>query len=125
MTEATESSQAAQAAGARAMRNTVVRALSDIAGKVLSFVLFAVLARSLGQTAVGIYFFGLAFIQLAAVPVDLGLDRLLLRRVSEDREATKDLLWDVLAVKLALAVPVIPAVVLIVFVAGYDGTTRE
>jgi O-antigen/teichoic acid export membrane protein len=123
MTEAAES-QTAHAAGARAVRNTVVRAVSDIAGKVLSFVLFAVLARSLGQTAVGIYFFGLAFIQLAAVPVDLGLDRLLLRRVSEDRGATKDLLWDVLAVKLALAVPVIPAVVLIVFAAGYDATTR-
>jgi O-antigen/teichoic acid export membrane protein len=125
MTETTEPAGAAQAAGARAARNTVVRAVSDIAGKVLSFILFAVLARSLGQTAVGIYFFGLAFIQLAAVPVDLGLDRLLLRRVSEDRAATKDLLWDVLAVKLALAVPVIPAVILIVYAAGYDGATRE
>ena len=80
----------AQDAGARAVRNTVVRATSDIAGKVLSFILFAALARSLDQTAVGIYFFGLAFVQLAAVPVDLGLDRLLLRRVSEDRRAADD-----------------------------------
>jgi O-antigen/teichoic acid export membrane protein len=124
MTETTEATQAAQAAGSRAVRNTVVRAVSDLAGKVLSFVLFAVLARTLGQTAVGIYFFGLAFIQLAAVPVDLGLDRLLLRRVSEDRGATRELLWDVLGVKLALAVPVIPIVVLIVNVAGYDADTR-
>jgi O-antigen/teichoic acid export membrane protein len=114
----------AQAAGARAVRNTVVRAVSDIAGKVLSFVLFAALARVLDQTAVGIFFFGLAFVQLAAVPVDLGLDRLLLRRVSEDRSATGGLLWDVLAVKLALAVPVVPVVVLIVNVAGYDAATR-
>jgi O-antigen/teichoic acid export membrane protein len=120
----TETSQAAQAAGARAVRNTVVRAASDIAGKLLSFVLFAALARSLGQTAVGMYFFGLAFIQLAAVPVDLGLDRLLLRRVSEDAGATRELLWDVLAVKLALAVPVVPIVVVIVNVAGYDAATR-
>ena len=126
MAEATAPpSDTAQDAGARAVRNTVVRATSDIAGKVLSFVLFAALARALDQSAVGIYFFGLAFVQLAAVPVDLGLDRLLLRRVSEDRSASDDLLWNVLAVKLALAVPVVPIVILIVNIAGYDSTTRE
>jgi O-antigen/teichoic acid export membrane protein len=59
------------------------------------------------------------------VPVDLGLDRLMLRRVSEDRKSADDLLWNVLGLKLALAVPVIPVVVLIVNVAGYDQATRE
>lgn len=52
----------------------------------LSFLLSAILARSLGLEAFGIYAFALTILSLAAIPVQLGLPALVLREVPRASE---------------------------------------
>ena len=80
-----------EAAGARAAKNTAVRAAGEIIGKVGSFVLFAVLARETGPVGVGIYVFALSWGEVAMTPVGLGIDRYMLRRVGECRKKVMSL----------------------------------
>ena len=53
---------AAERAGRRAAKNTIVRALGEIVGKGASLVLFAVLAREVGDDGVGAYVLAFAFV---------------------------------------------------------------
>jgi O-antigen/teichoic acid export membrane protein len=116
---------AADLAGERAAKNTFVRALAEIVGKLASFLLFAAIARQLGDADLGVYVFAFAFLQLAMGPVDFGLDRFVLREVAKDHSAVHRLLVDVLAMKLAIAVPVLALSFLAVGLLGYTEAARE
>jgi len=98
---------AERAASRLAVTNTVLRASGEIVGKLASLALFALLARELGQTGLGEFVFALAFLQIAMVPVEFGLDRYLLRRLAKDPGAAHGLVHDVISVKLALGLPVL------------------
>ena len=102
-------------------RNTAARAGAEVVGKLLALVLFAVLARETGEPGLGTFVFAMAYLQIASLPVDLGYDRWLVRRLAEDPASERALLGDVLALKLATAVPVFALA--IVVVAGSD--TRD
>jgi O-antigen/teichoic acid export membrane protein len=117
-------SGAGQRAGARAARNTIVRAAGEITGKLASLVLFAALGRATGETGVAAYVLAFALGQLMTMPVELGLDRYLLRQLAQDRSAT-DELYGVLAIKLGLFAPVTATGFLLVSAAGYDTTTQH
>lgn len=93
-------------------------------GKLATFALFAVLARSVGTEGVGSFVFALAFLQIAMVPVGLGTDSYLLRQVARQRESADRLLFNVLGLKLVMAVPVLAIALTLVSVLGYDGQTR-
>jgi len=99
----------------RETRNTASRAGAEVLGKLLALALFAVLARETGEDGLGAFVFAMAYLQLATVPVDLGYDRWLVRRLAENPGAEKALLGDVLGLKLATAVPVFAAASLIVW----------
>src|SRR6187200_2945463 len=98
---------ASEAAGQRAIANTLLRAGGDIVGKLASLVLFAVMARELSTTDLGVFVFGLAFLQIATLPVDLGFDPYMLRRIAKERESIHALFFDVVSLKLALIVPIL------------------
>lgn len=114
-----------QQAGDRAARNTAIRAVAEVIGKLATLALFVVLAREVGQTGTGVYVLAFSFCQIAMMPVDLGFDRYLLRRVAEDRTELDRLFWNVIGVKLALAVPVLGATFLLVNLLGYDEAVRQ
>ncbi|MGI8438872.1 MAG: oligosaccharide flippase family protein [Thermoleophilaceae bacterium] len=114
----------AEQAGERAVKNTLVRSGGEVVGKVASFVLFAALARALGQSELGVFVLALAFVQVATMPVGLGLDRYMLRRIAGDRPALGGYLYNVLGLKLALSVPAAVATAVLVNVLGYDAHTR-
>ena len=99
-------------------RNTAARAGAEVVGKLLALVLFAVLARETGEPGLGAFVFAMAYLQVASLPVDLGYDRWLVRRLAEDRGAERELLGDVLALKLATALPVFALAIAIVWGAG-------
>ena len=99
-------------------RNTAARAGAEVVGKLLALVLFAVLARETGEPGLGAFVFALAFLQIATVPVDLGYDRWLVKRLAAEPDAARALLGDVLAMKLATAVPVVAVAALIVIGSG-------
>lgn len=96
-------------------RNTAARAGAEVVGKLLALVLFAVLARETGEPGLGAFVFAMAYLQVASLPVDLGYDRWLVRRLAEDRAAERELLGDVLALKFATALPVFALAIAIVW----------
>lgn len=96
---------ASERAGRRAGKNTVVRAAGEITGKLASLVLFGALAREVSQAEVGIYIFAFGYLQLVTLPVGLGLDRLLIRRIAQDHSRAAEV-WVVLGFKLRLWLPV-------------------
>jgi O-antigen/teichoic acid export membrane protein len=116
---------AAEAAGKRAVGNTLLRAGGDVVGKLASLVLFAVMARELDATELGVFVFGLAFMQIAMLPVEFGYDPYLLRRVAKERSSIHALFFDVVALKLALTVPILAVAGAVLAVADYGAQTRE
>ncbi|MDQ3274366.1 MAG: flippase [Actinomycetota bacterium] len=120
-----EAASAGDRAGRRALRNTGVRAAAEIVGKVATFLLFAVLAREVGQEGVGAFVFAFAFLGLGMVPIALGCDIYMLREVAKDRAAADRLFFNVIALKLAMAVPVLALCFAAVILIGYEGRTRD
>jgi O-antigen/teichoic acid export membrane protein len=120
-----EAASAGDRAGRRALRNTGVRAAAEIVGKLSTFLLFAVLAREVGQEGVGAFVFAFAFLGLGLVPIALGCDSYMLREVAKDRAAADRLFFNVIALKLAMAVPVLALCFAAVILIGYEGRTRD
>ena len=107
-------------AGRRALRNVAARSGGDIVGKVLTFVLLAVLARQAGVEGLGTYLLALALAQVAMLPIEVGLDRLLVRRVAKRRADADDLFFNTLALKGVIAVPVLGTTFALLAVFGAD-----
>ena len=105
-------------------RNTTTRAAGEILGKLASLVLFAALARTVGEVDLGAFVFAFAWAQITTIPVGLGFDRYVLRRVARDRSSVDELFFNVLTLKLARAVPVTAASFALVIVLGYELDTR-
>ncbi len=108
-----------------ALRNTGVRGAAEVVGKLATFLLFAVLAREVGQSGVGAFVFAFAFLGLCMVPIALGCDSYMLREVAKDRTAADRLFFNVIALKLVMAVPVLALCFAGVVALGYDGRTRD
>ena len=125
MTEQPSPQLGAAAATRRAAHNTIVRAAAELIGKFASLALMAVLARTEGPVGLGIFVLALAWCELATTPIDMGLDRYLLRRIAADRSTIEALFGNVLVLKLARAVPVIAASWVLVWVTGQGDTTRD
>jgi O-antigen/teichoic acid export membrane protein len=115
----------AQRAGERAVKNTAVRAVAEIVGKLASLVVFAFLARAVGPSGLGTFVLALAWAQIPIAPVGLGIDRYLLRRVAKDRSVLGDFLFNALALKLSRSIPVIAASLLVLTLVDYDAETRQ
>jgi O-antigen/teichoic acid export membrane protein len=107
----------------RALRNTGVRALADLVGKLCTFLLFAALGRAVGESGFGTFVFALALLEVLLVPVALGADSYMLRRVAVNREAIHDLFFNILVLKLVLAVPVIAGGLGVAALIGQGGLT--
>ena len=114
----------AERAAARVAKNTTARATGEILGKLASLVLFAVLARTVGEVDLGAFVFAFAWAQIATIPIGLGFDRYVLRRVARDRSTVDQLFFNVLTLKLARAVPITAVSFVLVSVLGYDSDTR-
>lgn len=121
MTQPPPPGEAARATGTRAARNTAIRAVGEIVGKLASLLLFAVMARKLGEAEVGVFVFAFAFLQIASMPIDLGFDRWMLRQVAADRSSVNALFFNILATKLALSGPVLFVAIGLAAVLGYGG----
>jgi O-antigen/teichoic acid export membrane protein len=106
-------------AGERAVENTVYRSVGEIVGRLASLLLFAAMARKLGQDGLGAFVFAVAYLGFVMVAVDLGLDRYLLRAVVRERDPSNPIFFNVLALKLVLAVPLLALGLLGVHVLGY------
>ena len=109
----------------RAARNTLARAVGEFLAKLASLAFFAVLARSLGQSGVGVFVFALAWAEISMLLASLGLDRALVRWIARDRSRFADLFADSAAIKVTLAVPIALVSFVLVNVLTLGATTRE
>ena len=112
-------------AAGRALRNTGTRAAAEVVGKLATFLLFAVLAREVGQEGLGAFVFAFAFLGLGMTPIALGCDSYMLREVARDRSRADRLFFNVIALKLAMAVPVLAALFGALLALGYDDRVRD
>lgn len=108
-----------EAATRRVARNTVVLVLADAAAKASLFVLYAVIARSLGTDGFGEYTLAISlafFVRVSA----LGTDLILSREVARTLDNVHGLFWDTIGLKLAAGVPVLCGVVAFAVAGGYS-----
>jgi O-antigen/teichoic acid export membrane protein len=108
------------AAGERALLNTLYRTVGEGLGRIASLILFVFAGRELGESGLGAFVFATAFLAFVVVPMDLGLDRYMLRRVAERMSARDELFWNIFGLKLAIAPPLFAAGFAIVALVGYD-----
>jgi O-antigen/teichoic acid export membrane protein len=114
--------QAGAAATRRVARNTVALVAADAAAKLSLFVLYALIARSLGTGGFGDYTLAASlafFIRLSA----LGTDLILSREVSRELGNVHGLFWDTIVLKLGAGVPVLAGILAFTVASGYPEAT--
>ena len=108
----------------RVARNTAIRAAAELVGKFATLALMAALARKEGAAALGLFVFALAWSELASTPIDMGFDRHFLRLVARDKAQMAGAFYNVLALKLARAIPLVAISWTLVWALGYEGEER-
>ena len=121
--EAPRDTGGARGAATRVARNTTVRAVAELIGKFATLALMVVLAREEGPAGLGVFVFALAWSELATTPIGMGLDRYFLRRIAAERAELERGLSNVLALKVARAVPIVAASCVLAWALGYEGDT--
>ncbi len=81
-------------------KNTAFMTVASIAQKIISFVYFTLIARSVGVEGTGKYFLALSFTTIFVVFVDLGLTNVLVREASRVKENIQKYVSTILSVKL-------------------------
>jgi len=109
----------------RVARNTALRAAAEITGKLASVVLFAFIARELGQGTLGEFVFALALTQIVWSLAGFGLDRMALRDIARERGPAIDrLFFDVTALKLSAGLVGVTLATIGVALVGYPGRVQ-
>ena len=117
-------SSPAHAAGERAIMNTVYRSGGEIVGRFASLLLFVAAGRSLGESGLGAFVFAVAFTGFVMELAGLGLDRYILRTIAAERSSQHSLFFNVLVLKLALAVPLFALSFLGLHFVGYGAEAQ-
>src|SRR3989338_10171951 len=80
-------------------KNTAFMTGASIAQKIISFVYFTLIARSIGVEGTGKYFLALSFTTIFVVFVDLGLSNVLVREAAKVRNNIQKYLSTILSVR--------------------------
>jgi O-antigen/teichoic acid export membrane protein len=102
----------------RAKRNIFYKILAE-ATKVLPALLFIYIARELGGDDFGKLSFAFSFAGMCILIADFGLNRLLVRNVSRQKELTGKYVANIYVLKIALTIMSVIAMGLFVVLAGY------
>ena len=104
----------------RARRNIFYKILAE-ATKVLPALLFIYVARKLGGEDFGKLSFAFTFTGMCIIIADFGLNRLLVRNVSRQKELTEEYVANIYVLKIVLSLMCVIAMGLFVFLSGYTG----
>ncbi len=108
----------------RVAKNTAYLVTAFVGQKVLAFVYFTIIARSVGVTGSGRYFVALSFTTIFSIFVDLGLSNVLVREVAKFPENAEKLLANVLGLKAGLAAATILALLVTAQILGFPPETQ-
>lgn len=104
-------------------RNTLMLTAASIGQKIVAFLYFALIARTIGDEATGAYFIALALVTSIGVLDDVGLTAVVIREVAKTPERTKELLRNVVGIKLiTMPITIVLALVLPAW-RGFDAQT--
>ena len=106
-------------------KNTAFMTLASVGQKVISFVYFTLIARSIGAEGTGKYFFALSFTTIFVVFVDLGLTNVLVREAAKMKEKIQDYVGTILSAKLILGLLSYAAVLFAINLLGYPAETKQ
>lgn len=96
---------------------------ASIGQKLIAFLYFALIARTIGDEATGAYFIALALVTSIGVLDDVGLTAVVIREVAKTPERTKELLRNVVGIKLiTMPITIVLALVLPAW-RGFDAQT--
>lgn len=96
---------------------------ASIGQKIVAFLYFALIARTIGDEATGAYFIALALVTSIGVLDDVGLTAVVIREVAKTPERTKELLRNVVGIKLiTMPITIVLALVLPAW-RGFDAQT--
>lgn len=123
-TEEPSSLSEVERTGERVAKNTLLRAVGEILGKLASLLLFAVLARTVGVSDVGAFVFAFAWVQVTMMPIGLGFERYILRAIALDRSKVHEFFFNVLYLKVLRALPIAALSFFAIGLLGYDAQTR-
>jgi O-antigen/teichoic acid export membrane protein len=102
--------------------NSALRAFTEIAGKGASLVLFAVIARKLGEVPLGEYVTAMALIQILWTVGDFGTNRFLVQEIARDRSAAQRLVVDAMALKAVVTTVLVTVATVIALAIGASQT---
>src|SRR3989344_2106814 len=106
-------------------KNTAFMTLASVGQKVISFVYFTLIARSIGAEGTGKYFFALSFTTIFVVFVDLGLTNVLVREAAKMKEKIQDYVGTILSANLILGLLSYAAVLFAINLLGYPAETKQ
>lgn len=105
----------------RAARNTKLRLLADLAGKLAIVLLFAVMARELGVAGFGDFVFAVSVALLLTTLIEAGIDTIIARETASTPAALGRILWEGVLLKLVIGPLLIAAAAVIGLIGGYGG----
>lgn len=121
MTADTAPPPAGPSVGQTVLKNTAWVTVGTIALKVLNMLFSIYVVRSLGDDRFGQYAVVASFPGLFVILVELGMTQYFMREVARDRTQTDVWFWDLVVVRLLLAVAGAAAIPLAAAATGYDG----
>lgn len=106
-------------------QNAAFMTAASIGQKVISFIYFSIVARSLGVEGTGKYFFALSFTTVFVVFVDLGFTQVLVREAAKARERLQEYVETVLFMKLMTGVLAYVGAVMVINLLGVPEETKH
>jgi O-antigen/teichoic acid export membrane protein len=104
-------------------RNTLMLTAASIGQKLIAFLYFALIARTIGDEATGSYFIALAMVTTIGVLDDVGLTAVTIREVAKTPEKAKELVRNVIGIKLITMPITIVLALLLPDWRGFDAET--
>jgi len=106
-------------------KNTAFITAAFIGQKVISFVYFTLIARQIGATNTGKYFFALSFTTIFVVFIDLGLNQVLIRESARFKEKAQNYFSTILWAKIILAFLIYVVALITINLLGYPEEIRH
>ncbi len=105
-------------------QSTLYMTSASIAQKLISFVYFAIIARTLGAEDTGKYFFALSFTTIFVVFVDLGLTNVMVREGAKAKDRVSEFLSSIIFLKLFLGIATYLIMAVVLTTLGYAVETQ-
>lgn len=112
-------SQTAESLGNIIAKNTVFVTLGNLALKLLNFLFTVYVVRSLGDERFGQYSIVLAFVGIFQIFAELGVSQYVRREIARDKSKTEEYVWNLMAIRVVLALIGIGAITYVASVVGY------